>query len=227
MDNLIIKEVNKDYGDLHVLRNVNFTLPENSFVYLTGKTGSGKTTLLNLIRGELKPDQGSIQVNHWYLKKVKAKKMPYFRRSIGYVFQNSALVQDFTVEENLRYPLEAIGLDNKNIEKRYQDVLKLVDLYDLRKHKAKSLSGGQKQLTALARSIINLPYILLADEPTGNLDPTTAKNIMQILEKLPDIGISVIMATHDYNIIKQYLHPIYKIENHALVKKEVFELANI
>lgn len=213
---LQVKNIKKSYNKRIILNNISFNLYPNSFVYLIGKNGTGKSTTLNLIRGESVLNKGSIQMGNYNYLKLKKKNLPYLRRNIGYIFQDSKLIENRTVEENLAYPLEALSLSDDVIAERCHDILKLTQLYDFRHSLIKNLSGGEKRKVAIARAIINKPELLLADEPTASLDKQTVDDIMLILNKINKTGTAILMVTHNEQILRKYPHTIMQLKDHQL-----------
>ena len=186
---------------VEALRDVTFNVEQGEFVAIMGESGSGKTTLLNLLAALDKPTGGQIRLNGKNLGDLKEKEIAAFRReNLGFVFQDFKLIQDFTVEENVSLPLVLTGEKKKEISRRTEGLMKLVGLQDKRRNPVTELSGGQRQRVAIARALINQPRILLADEPTGNLDCNTAYEIMQIFLELKQEGQSTILVTHDPTI---------------------------
>ena len=167
-----IKNVSKSYKNgVHALKNINLTIDDGEFVYIIGPTGSGKSTLIKLLDGEEIPDEGKVIVNDVDVGALKHSKVPYYRRNIGVVFQNFRLLPSLTIFENIAFALEVIGMEKQEIRKRVREVLDLVSLSDKAQAFPSQLSGGQQQRVAIGRAIANHPKVLIADEPTGNLDP--------------------------------------------------------
>lgn len=197
-----------------VLSNVELSVNPGEFVYLIGKTGSGKSSLLQLIYADLKLHEGTAFACGYDLRKIKTKQVPFLRRKLGIVFQDFQLLDDRNVEENLEFVLKATGWKEKDkIKQRIIDVLDAVGLIDKAKVMPNNLSGGEQQRIAIARAMLNHPDVILADEPTGNLDPETSNGIMKILFQISDSGKTVIMATHNYNIIHKFPGRIIKCED--------------
>lgn len=201
-------------GKVPVLHNVNFEVQKGEFVYLVGKTGSGKSSLLKTLYGELPLIEGSGNVAGFDLYKLKRSKVPYLRRKIGIVFQDFQLLTDRSVMKNLLFVLKATGwTDKEEMEKRASEVLNKVGLSHKDYKIPAELSGGEQQRVVIARSLLNNPSIILADEPTGNLDPEISDEVMGILQKICSEGTAVIMATHDYRLIQKFGGKIYKVNN--------------
>jgi cell division transport system ATP-binding protein len=201
-----------------VLSNVNLDVYEGEFVYLIGKTASGKSSLLQIIYADLPVKEGSATACGYHLNNIKRKEVPYLRRKLGIVFQDFQLLDDRDIENNLSFVLKATGWKEKDkIQNRILEVLDLVDLIDKLKSMPHQLSGGEQQRVAIARALLNHPEVILADEPTGNLDPETSNGIMKILLKISDSGKTVIMATHNYNLIHKFPGRIVKCEDGSVI----------
>lgn len=197
-----------------VLSNVNLHIAKGEFVFLIGATGSGKSSLLKIMYGDLHIGSGEGSVANFDLKKLSDKEIPYLRRKLGIVFQDFQLLSDRTIEENLDFALKATGWkDKKLISERIRDVLEKVGLRSKIKKMPHELSGGEQQRIVIARALLNNPEIILADEPTGNLDPETSEEIMLLLKQISQSGTAVLMATHDYHIIRTFPSRIIKCEN--------------
>jgi cell division transport system ATP-binding protein len=201
-----------------VLADVNLAISSGEFVYLIGNTGSGKSSLMKMIYAELPLEEGRGEVCGFRLNDIPAKKLPYLRRQLGIVFQDFQLFDDRTVEENLKFVLKATGWkEKKKIEERILEVLDEVGLVLKLKAMPHRLSGGEQQRIAIARALLNHPEIILADEPTGNLDPETSNGIMRLLFSICETGRTVIMATHNYNLIHKFPGRIVKCEEGTIV----------
>lgn len=214
--NTVIKLENVDvYQQKHlVLTNVNLQIDKGEFVFLIGQTGSGKSSLLKIIYGDLHISSGEGHAGGYDLKKLTDKDVPFLRRKLGIVFQDFQLLTDRTVEDNLRFVMHATGWKDKNlIADRIKDVLEKVGLRSKIKKMPHELSGGEQQRVVIARALLNDPEIILADEPTGNLDPDTSEEIMLLLKEISRSGTAVLMATHDYQLIRTFPSRIIKCEN--------------
>ena len=200
-----------------ILNEVNLKLNKGEFVYLIGKTGSGKSSLLKTLYGDLKMKIGTGSVCGYSLEKLKRKEVPYLRRKLGIVFQDFELLMDRTVYENLRFVLKATGWkDNKKIDKRISNVLENVGLATKGYKMPHELSGGEQQRVVISRALLNDPELILADEPTGNLDPETSQNILALLQKIALEGTTILMATHDYTVMEQFPSRTIKCENQGI-----------
>lgn len=196
-----------------ILSDINLTIDEGEFVYLIGRSGSGKSSLLKTLYGELPATEGRFTIDKFNLNSIKRKEIPYLRRKIGIIFQDFQLLYDRNVENNLSFVLKATGWDDdSSIDRRIKDVLQLVGLQDKRKAMPHQLSGGEQQSVAIARALLNSPSVILADEPTGNLDPETTNDVIRLLRRIQDNKTTILMATHNYNLIMKYPSRVIKCE---------------
>ncbi|PRY77522.1 cell division ATP-binding protein FtsE [Alkalibacterium olivapovliticus] len=199
--------------ETQALLDVSLDIDQGEFVYLIGKSGSGKSTLLKQLYGEVKPTKGHIIFDSLIVNKLKSKELPNLRRKVGVVFQEYKLLEYKTVYENIAYVLEVTGVEEELIEERVMEALKTVGL----KHKAldypQDCSGGEQQRVAIARAIVHKPKVLIADEPTGNLDPRTSLLMLRLLHKINKTGTTVIMATHDYSFVNHMPARVIRLEN--------------
>ena len=202
----------KGYG----VNNLNMTIDDGDFTFLIGPTGSGKTTLMRLIYFDLLPDTGLVKVYGKLSPKMSHRKIANARKSIGMVFQDYKLLGDRSLFENIALPLHVLGFSAKDISKRVEEALELVGLEKKEKHLPSELSGGEQQRACLARAIIKEPDILLADEPTGNLDPVASFELVRLLETIHEMGTTILMASHNYNLIKGRGRPIYELKDGVL-----------
>ena len=199
------------------IKNINFSIAENEFIYLIGKTGSGKSSILRTMYADKNLFEGNLKIFDFDLKNIKKKEIPFLRRKIGIVFQDFKLLPDRSVFKNLEFVLKATNWkSNIKIQERIIDVLRKVDLENLKYKYPNSLSGGEKQRISIARAILNEPKLILADEPTGNLDPATSESIMNLLLEINESGSAIIMATHDYNLISNNPKRTIRVEDERL-----------
>ena len=215
---LSIQNVSFNYENQPLFENVNLELGAGEFAFLIGKSGSGKTTLLQMIYMNVLPQSGTVIVGNFNSQTIKKNELPLLRRKIGIVFQDFKLLTDRNVFENLTFVLEVTATPKKEIKKKVNDALNEVGLSHKRLNKPEQLSGGEKQRVAIARAMINDPLIILADEPTGNLDPETSNEILDLLLKINKRGTAVLFATHNYDMVRKGNSRIFKIENQKIIK---------
>ena len=210
---LSLYNVEFSYAKQTVFTDLNLELAEGEFAFLIGKSGVGKSTLLQLIYMNLSPMAGYVRVNGYDSNTIKNKQLPQLRKKLGLIFQDFKLLQERNVYENLLFVLEATKASKKRIKKKINDVLTDVGLSHKRLNMPDQLSGGEQQRVAIARALLNDPILVLADEPTGNLDPETSHEILDILLKINKKGTAVLVATHNYDIVKKINARIIKLEN--------------
>jgi cell division transport system ATP-binding protein len=214
---IAIEHVRISQGEQTVLFDVNFTVEPGQFVFLIGKTGSGKSSLLKMLYGELSPEDGQAHVAGFDLNALKSRQVPYLRRKIGIVFQDFQLLMDRSVMDNLLFVLRATGWKSKReMVARGLEVLDLVGLKESAYKMPHQLSGGEQQRVVIARALLNNPALILADEPTGNLDPETSKEIMRLLMAIAMEGTAVLMATHDFTLFEHFNGRVLKVENNQV-----------
>ena len=208
-----------------IFENINLSIKERDFVYLVGETGSGKSSLVKSLYAEIKVSAGNISVSDYNLNNIQHSEIPSLRRKLGIVFQDFQLLQDRTVYENLAFVLNATGWNNKTeISNRINEVLKNVHLEGFDQKMPYELSGGEQQKAAIARALLNKPEVILADEPTGNLDPNKSEKIVELLKEINDLGTTIVIATHDYEIIKKFNSRIIKCANKKIEEITIAEL---
>jgi len=202
-----------------ILKDINLEINEGEFVYLIGRSGSGKSSLLKTLYADIPAKDGVFKIAGFNLNEIKRKEIPMLRRKIGIVFQDFQLLYDRNVEKNLSFVLKATGWnDEDGISRRIDEVLQLVGLQDKRKSMPHQLSGGEQQSVAIARALLNSPKVILADEPTGNLDPETTNDIMKLILKIRDNGTTILMATHNYNLILKYPSRVISCANGTITE---------
>lgn len=217
-----MQDVWKTYTDgTHALRGINVKVDKNEFVYVVGPSGAGKSTFMKLIYREERPSKGHIFVNGFNLEKLKQRKIPYLRRNIGVIFQDFRLLPKLTVFENIAFAMEVIEAPKKTIKRRTLEVLELVKLKEKANSYPAQLSGGEQQRIAIARAIVNSPAVIIADEPTGNLDPETSWGIMKLMEEINFRGTTIIMATHNKEIVNTMRKRVIAIERGVIVRDEI------
>jgi cell division transport system ATP-binding protein len=214
--------VSKRYGEGHdALLNVNFELDAGQMAFLTGHSGAGKSTLLKLIMLIDRPTRGKVSIGGKNLAQISASQIPYLRRQIGVVFQNHQLLFDRSVFDNVALPLQISGMPFNEQGRRVRAALDKVGLLNKEKNMPLALSGGEQQRVGIARAVVNKPAILLADEPTGNLDPELSSEIMQLFQDFKRVGVSVLIATHDIALINSMTCPILELSEGRLVRNEI------
>lgn len=222
-DASIFQEVNT------ILNEISFDIHKGEFVYLVGRTGSGKSSLLKTLYADLPLRLGTISVAGFELRNIRAKEVPLLRRKLGIIFQDFQLFNDRTIAENMMFVMKATGWrDNVKMRARLSEVLMQVGLGSVEKKMPHQLSGGEQQRVVIARAMLNEPMMLLADEPTGNLDPEVSQGILKIFQQINNSGTAILMATHSYGLIKKFPSRVLKCENGKILDstKEKFELQN-
>ena len=217
------KNVTKQFEDAGniALSNVSFTIENGEFVFLVGSSGAGKTTITKLIMRETNVSEGTILLDGIDVTALPDKEIPYLRRKMGVVFQDFRLLEDRTVFENVEFAMRVVGASSREIRKRVPEVLNEVGLNYKAKMYPRQLSGGEQQRVALARALANHPLILIADEPTGNLNPKTAMEIMELLDEINRMGTTIIMATHAKDIVDQMKKRVIEVQDGNIVRDEV------
>jgi cell division transport system ATP-binding protein len=218
---LEVVDVSKTYGDIVALKSVSFEADQNEIVFITGRSGSGKTTLLKLILRDIIPDTGKIMFEGKDIFSLSSSEIPFYRQKIGVVFQDFKVLTEKTVRENIEIALAVVGVPQSEWEARVDDVLKMVGLEDRSELFPLQLSGGELQRVSLARSLVVNPKMILADEPTGNLDWDTSEGIMEVFKKVAESGKLIIMATHNLNLVKKYAN----LDKESKIKTKIVELS--
>ena len=210
----------KDNKGITAINNLSIQIKDGEFVYVVGPSGAGKSTFIKMMYREEKATKGRIRVGKYDLMKIKDRQIPFLRRYVGVVFQDFKLLQNKTVYENVAYAMEVIEKSPREIKRRVDEVLELVNLKHRMNNFPNELSGGEQQRVAIARAIVNTPGILIADEPTGNLDPDTSMEIMDILERINEQGTTIVMATHNSQIVNEKKHRVLAIESGQIVRDQ-------
>lgn len=214
---ILFESVAKKFGTTSALDNVSLHIKQGEFVFIVGPSGAGKSTLLRILTKELPPTSGKVTINNVDITKIKTSDVPQFRRKVGVVFQDFKLLDDRTVFENVALTLEAQGKSDEEIQKGVEHTLKLVEIWDKRNLFPRQLSGGEAQRTAIARAIVSKPDIVLADEPTGDLDQKTAWGVIQLLNEINSWGTTVLMATHNQEIVNTLKRRVVTIKKGKIV----------
>lgn len=213
-----LRNVYKKYKDNYALQNINLDIVSSEFVFLTGSSGAGKSTLMKLLYREEVPTSGTVMIGNINIAKLPNDRVPNIRRCMGIVFQDYKLLQNMSVYDNIAYVIRTLGMRSKEIQERVMGALKVVGLLNKMNAKPYELSGGEQQRVSIARAIVNGPPLLLADEPTGNLDPKTSMEIMQILEQINEKGITVIVSTHDRDIVDYFRKRVITMEQGQIIR---------
>jgi cell division transport system ATP-binding protein len=218
---ILMKDIYKTYANgVTALNGINVNINQGEFVYIVGPSGAGKSTFIKLIYREVKPSTGEIYINEIDINELKERKVPFLRRDVGVIFQDFKLLPKLTVYENISFALEVIEESPKSIRKRVMEVLDLVGLKNKARFMPNELSGGEQQRVTIARAIVNHPKIVIADEPTGNLDPDTSWGIMEVFEEINSRGTTVLMATHSKEIVNTMKRRVIAIEDGLIVRDE-------
>jgi len=218
---VFLKNVNISQNNTSILTNINLTVKKGEFIYFIGKTGVGKSSLLRILYGDIIVKQGEARILDTNLNKIKDKEIPFLRRKLGVVFQDFKLLPNITIKKNLEFVLRATEWkDSEKINSRIKEVLEKVKLEHVIDKYPFELSGGEQQRVAISRALLNNPEIILADEPTGNLDPATSSEIMSLIKEINNNGTTILIATHDYDIISKFPEKTIRIE-----KERFFELS--
>ena len=211
-------DVIKSYSvGTHALRGVSMQIEDGEFVFLVGPSGSGKSTIIKLITGELEPTSGTVHVNGYSLERIRKREVPYLRRTVGVVFQDFRLIESKTVYENVAFVMRAVGAQEQQIRERVPYVLELVGLETKSRRHPTELSGGEQQRLAIARALVNNPSTIIADEPTGNLDPARSLEIMNLLQEINKLGTTVLVVTHEMDLVKQFGNRVIAIDDGLVV----------
>ena len=214
-------DVYKEYDNgTKALKGVNLRIDDGEFVFLVGPSGSGKSTIIKLITAEIALTEGRLMVNGYNLNTITPRQVPYMRRTLGIIFQDFRLIEKKTVYENLSFAMRAVGASNREVRRRIPYVLKLVGLDQKADRYPGQLSGGEQQRVAIARALVNNPSMIIADEPTGNLDPQRSLEIMMLLERINELGTTVLVVTHEKSLVNRFSKRVVAIENGRIISDE-------
>ena len=201
----------------HALNGIDMHIDDGEFVFLVGASGSGKSTIIKLLTAELKPTSGNVHVNGYSLERIRKREIPYLRRTVGVVFQDYRLISKMTVYENVAFAMRVVGAREREIKDRVPYVLELVGLSNKAGRHPGEMSGGEQQRLAIARALVNNPSMIIADEPTGNLDPQRSFEIMALLQEINNLGTTMLVVTHDQNLVKHFRKRVISINEGVVV----------
>lgn len=202
------------------VKNATLRIDEGEFAFLVGASGSGKTTMIKLLTGEVRPTEGRIIVNNYNIGMLKKHEVPYLRRTLGVVFQDFRLISKKTVYENVAFAMRAVGATNRAIRKRVPYVLELVGIQDKTNARPMELSGGEQQRVAIARALVNNPHLIIADEPTGNLDPSRSLELMTLFEKINELGTTILIVTHEKELVDKFSKRVIMIDQGQVISDQ-------
>ena len=204
-------------GEQKAIDDMSFTIDDGEFVFLVGPSGSGKTSIIKLITGEVEANAGELRVNGFDLRRIRRSKIPAMRRTIGVIFQDFRLIEDKTIYDNVAFAMHVVGAKNKDIRRRVPYVLDLVGLSGREKRFPREVSGGEQQRVAVARAIVNSPQLLIADEPTGNLDPARSLELMLLMDRINEMGTTVLVVTHEKELVNSFSKRVVAIEDGRVI----------
>ena len=211
-------DVTKSYSvGTQALKGVSLQIEDGEFVFLVGPSGSGKSTIIKLITGELKPTSGDVHVNGYSLSRIRKKEIPFLRRTVGVVFQDFRLIEKMTVYENVAFAMRVVGAKEREIKDRVPYVLELVGLENKANRHPNEMSGGEQQRLAIARALVNNPSTIIADEPTGNLDPARSLEIMSLLQEINNLGTTVLVVTHEKDLVERFANRVVAIDDGLVI----------
>ncbi len=216
---VIFENVSMTYpgGDMRAIDDMSFTIEDGEFVFLVGPSGSGKTSVIKLITGEVMADDGVLNVNGFDLRHMRRPKLPALRRTVGVIFQDFRLIEDKTIYDNVAFAMHVVGATNRDIKRRVPYVLDLVGLSGREKRFPREVSGGEQQRVAVARAIVNSPRLLIADEPTGNLDPARSLELMLLMDRINEMGTTVLVVTHEKELVNSFSKRVVAIEDGRVI----------
>ena len=197
-------------------------MEDGEFVFLVGPSGSGKSTIIKLLSGEVRASGGRIGVNNFDLRTIKRRHLPKLRRTLGVIFQDFRLIEDMTVYDNVAFAMRVVGTPNRKIRKRVPEVLELVGLSDCGRRLPRELSGGEQQRVAIARAIVNSPQLIIADEPTGNLDPSKSLEIMLLLKEINELGTTVLVVTHEKDLVNAFKKRVVELDQGRIISDRTY-----
>lgn len=220
-----MQNVGKVYDSTNTvaLNGIDLSVEEGEFVFLVGSSGSGKSSLIKLVTGEIRPTSGRVIVNGYDMSKIRRRKLPKMRRTLGVVFQDFRLIDNMSVYDNVAFAMRVVGAKNRDIRKRVPYVLELVGLEGRERRLPGELSGGEQQRVAIARALVNNPRMIVADEPTGNLDPVRSLELMLLFEKINEMGTTVLVVTHEKELVNAFARRVVAIEAGQIVSDEIGE----
>ena len=204
-------------GEQKAIDDMSFTIEDGEFVFLVGPSGSGKTSIIKLITGEVEANAGELRVNGFDLRRIRRSRIPAMRRTIGVIFQDFRLIEDKTIYENVAFAMHVVGAKNRDIRRRVPYVLDLVGLSGREKRFPREVSGGEQQRVAVARAIVNSPQLLIADEPTGNLDPARSLELMLLMDRINEMGTTVLVVTHEKELVNSFSKRVVAIEDGRVI----------
>ena len=204
-------------GEQKAIDDMSFTIEDGEFVFLVGPSGSGKTSVIKLITGEVEANAGELRVNGFDLRRIRRGRIPAMRRTIGVIFQDFRLIEDKTIYDNVAFAMHVVGATNKDIRRRVPYVLDLVGLSGREKRFPREVSGGEQQRVAVARAIVNSPQLLIADEPTGNLDPARSLELMLLMDRINEMGTTVLVVTHEKELVNSFSKRVVAIEDGRVI----------
>jgi len=217
-----LKDVEMEYDNgTQAIRGITLTIEDGEFVFLVGPSGAGKSTIIKLLTGEVEPTRGRVMINGFSVSNITDRKLPLMRRTVGVIFQDFRLIEKKTVYDNLAFVMRAVGMGEKELRKRIPYVLKLVGLEDKAAHFPTELSGGEQQRVAIARALVNNPTTIIADEPTGNLDPDRSLELMRLLVKINTLGTTVVVVTHEKDLVDRFEKRVVTIDGGHIINDSV------
>ncbi len=217
-----LKDVEMEYDNgTQAVRGITLTIEDGEFVFLVGPSGAGKSTIIKLLTGEVEPTRGRVMINGFSVSNITDRQLPLMRRTVGVIFQDFRLIEKKTVYDNLAFVMRAVGMGEKELRKRIPYVLKLVGLNEKASHFPTELSGGEQQRVAIARALVNNPTTIIADEPTGNLDPDRSLELMRLLVKINTLGTTVVVVTHEKDLVDRFEKRVITIDGGRIVNDSV------